>query len=472
MTFVVLALVWLMGIAAVRLAMPAPFGWSLQNGLVLSAGAGVGVGIASCLYFLVLAMAGPNLVVLASVEGAAVFILVALAAITKPREKVLGFAPGVATPAYLSGLVAAAGAIAVTSYIVAYLTKPHGEWDAWSIWNLRARFLFRGGQFWTDAFSTQIPWAHPDYPLLVPATAAMSWMLARGETTLAPGIVAFLFTFGVVGTLIATVGMLRGKTQSFIAGILLLGSASFLLIGTDQYADIPLSFFILTSLALLCLEDQHTASVRFGILAGVTAGLAAWTKNEGDLFVLALLVARAAALTFYSDRSGIARRLGSLVVGLIPPLAVVAFFKFRYAPSNELLSNAPRQVLAHLLDFGRWITVLQGFLIALLRVGGFLIPIVLFLALYWYLIRFKVEPSVRASVATVIIAIGLMLAGDFGVYVLFPNDVAWQVNTSIERILIQVWPAALLAFFLAANVPHLVPAPQQPEKGKTKRVRK
>jgi len=468
MSVAILALVWLMGISAARILMPAPYNWSLQSGLLLSAGAGLGIGIASSLYFLVLALAGPNLIVLASVEGAVLIVLVAFAVLVKPAAA-LHFAPGQPAPTYLTALVIAAAAIAVISSILAYMSKPHGEWDAWSIWNLRARFLYRGGQFWKDAFTNQIPWTHPDYPLLVPSIVAMTWTLARAESTAAPGIVAFLFTFAAAGVLISTVGILRGKTQSFLAGILLLGSASFLVIGTDQYADIPLSFYIFTSLALLCLADRNSSSLRLSILAGIAAGFAAWTKNEGQLFIAALILARILALYLYSDRSGLGRRVLSLVAGMIPPLAVVAFFKLRYAPPNDLLSTPPKQALAHLLEFGRWVTVLQGFFIALLRIGGFLIPVILFLALYWYLIRFKVEETLRTSVATVILALALMLAGDFAIYVLFPNDVAWQVNTSIERILLQVWPAALLAFFLAVNVPQLVSVAPPAHKPKLKK---
>jgi len=468
MTAVVLALVWLMGIAAVRLMMPAPLRWSLQNAIILSAGAGLGIGIASSLYFVVLALAGPNLVALASVEGAVLVVLVAAGLIVKPRLDPLDFASGPATPGYLTVLFAAAAVIAVIAAIGAYSLKPHGEWDAWSIWNLRARFLFRAGEFWKDAFSSQIAWSHPDYPLLVPAIVAMCWTLAGAETTVAPGIVAFIFTFAAAGTLIATVGILRGKMQSYLAGILLLGSTSFIVIGADQYADVPLSFFILGSLAVLCLEDRNPGDLRLSMLAGLIAGLAAWTKNEGLLFVAALVVARLVALFFYADRSAMGRRVGGIVAGLISPLAVVAFFKLRFAPPNDLLSGPGKQVMAHLFDFGRWVTVIEGFLIALLRVGGFLIPIVLLLALYWYLLRFKVEPGLRVSVATVGFALALMLAGDFSVYVLFPNDVAWQVNTSVERILLQVWPAALLAFFLAVNVPQLVGETQVVHKGKAK----
>ncbi|MEW5796432.1 MAG: hypothetical protein AB1772_08725 [Candidatus Zixiibacteriota bacterium] len=42
----------------------------------------------------------------------------------------------------LWGGVAAAG-LAVCGFVSFALRHPHGLWDAWAIWNLRARFLYR-----------------------------------------------------------------------------------------------------------------------------------------------------------------------------------------------------------------------------------------------------------------------------------------------------------------------------------------
>ena len=33
-----------------------------------------------------------------------------------------------------------------------FAVEPHGDWDAWNIWTMRARFLFRSGQQWRNAF--------------------------------------------------------------------------------------------------------------------------------------------------------------------------------------------------------------------------------------------------------------------------------------------------------------------------------
>ncbi len=60
-------------------------------------------------------------------------------------------------------------AAALYSTVLRCIAHPHGEgWDAFSIWNLHARFLFRGGTAWRDGFTSIIPWSHPDYPLLLP----------------------------------------------------------------------------------------------------------------------------------------------------------------------------------------------------------------------------------------------------------------------------------------------------------------
>src|SRR5262249_25687050 len=45
--------------------------------------------------------------------------------------------------------------------------RPHGDWDAWALWNMYARFLYRGGEHWSD-YIRRLEWnLHSDYPLLV-----------------------------------------------------------------------------------------------------------------------------------------------------------------------------------------------------------------------------------------------------------------------------------------------------------------
>lgn len=153
MTLLYLALVWLIGCGMLRWLFPAPLRWSLHNAFLLFLAAGIGIGIASTLYFLTLASVGPKILVLAAVEGVALILALALGILVKRRGgTLLEWAPGPPTPWYFTAALGVALASAVIMFIVCTLTKPHGEWDAWAIWNMRARFLFRAGEFWRDAF--------------------------------------------------------------------------------------------------------------------------------------------------------------------------------------------------------------------------------------------------------------------------------------------------------------------------------
>jgi hypothetical protein len=460
MIFLYLALAWMIGLGLLRWLFPSPLRWSLQNTLLLALSVGTGIGIASCLYFLTLALLGPKILFFALVEGLALAAALALGILARRRTTVLEWAPGPPTPKYFTAALGVALASAITIFIFCTLSKPHGDWDAWAIWNLRARFLVRAGEFWRDAFSNQIAWSHPDYPLLIPGAIALVWTLAHSESMLASTAVGFLFTFGVVGVFITTLGVLRGKLQSFIAGIVLLCGVSLIVTGANQYADVPVSFFVLATLGLLCLQERYPEDLRFTILAGLTAGFTAWTKNEGTLFLVALIVARAWAIARYGNRTTLIPQFLRLAAGLAAPLAVIIFFKLRFAPANDLLSHQPGQIAAHLTDIGRWITVLEAYVVEPFRIGTFrigsiLAPIILLLGLYWYFLRFKVDPRDRPSVATILGTLAITLAGEFAIYVALPGDPSWQLTTSLERLLLQLWPAGLLAFFLAVNTPQL-----------------
>lgn len=459
-----LAAIWLAGFGLLRWMFPQPLRWSLHNVLLFSLAIGMGAGVASCLYFLALLMAGPSLAVLASAMGAMLVVALAPAVVTRRRGTLLDWAEGPEVPWYLTALLWLAAALAVIMFLGAVAYNSHGEEAAWSIWNLKARFLFRAGAFWREAFVPDLAWSHPDYPLLLPGLVALCWKLCWQETTAAPIAIAFLFALGTAGVLVSTLGVLRGKAYAFLAGTLLLGTASFIALSAALYADVPLSFYILATLAMFCLQDRHPEDSRFSTLAGVMAGFAAWTRNDGMIFAAAVVLARAIALFRLPDRKALGPQLLRVALGLAAPLAVVVFFKLRVAGPSELLSVPASTILKHLADPARWIVMVEGLVVlALFNFGRFLIPIVLALALYWYIVRFRVDTRDRAGQATAGIALGLTFAAQLLVDLLYVDNLPVELSTSLERILLQLWPAGLLLFFLASGPLQLV-TPKRQEK--------
>ena len=47
---------------------------------------------------------------------------------------------------------------------------------------MHARFLFRGGDHWREAFASGLDWSHWDYPLLLPLSIARGWRYMGGES--------------------------------------------------------------------------------------------------------------------------------------------------------------------------------------------------------------------------------------------------------------------------------------------------
>src|ERR1700722_2273334 len=258
------------------------------------------------------------------------------------------------SPAWLNYLLTAAFVVALCSALYAAVTRtlafPHGDgWDAFSIWNLHARYLFRGGANRRDGFTPLLPWSHPDYPLLLPAAVAHFWKYQGRDNAEVPAILGLIFTFSTVGLLFSGLSILRGRLAALLGSTALLATPSFVEQGTSQYADVPLSFFVLASVALLCCHDERPGdssqeSKGLLALAGLACGFAAWTKNEGLLFLCAFVLARAICLLSNRDsaRSWMARirPIVPLLAAIAPALLLIVSFKHFIAPPGDIFSDS------------------------------------------------------------------------------------------------------------------------------------
>lgn len=348
---------------------------------------------------------------------------------------------------------------ALYATVLRALAHPHGDgWDAFAIWNLHARFLFEGGGHWRDGFSTLIPWSHPDYPPLVPAVIAHVWSYIGHDDPIVPAIVSLVFTFATLGLLVSAVATLRGITSAAMAGIALASTPFFIEQGASQYADIPLSFFFLASIALLHLYEQRSATNADGrergllVLLGAATGFAAWTKNEGLLFLLAFLVSQIDQLRMRRRASGklgagSLRDLAVLVLAITPFLVLIAWFKHSIAPPGDLFSDS-ETMLHKILTPGRYWAILQWYAKDFFRFGRWVVPTTaLFAALSWLMPSSRIHRQ-NAAYRSSILTLTLTLCGYFAVYVITPNELYWHLRFSLNRLFLQLWPSTIFLFFL------------------------
>ena len=344
--------------------------------------------------------------------------------------------------------------LAVIGAVGAYQQAPLGDWDAWAIWNLRARTIFHADNDWRQAFSPVF--RHVDYPLLAPCNNARAWSYAGHECPWTPWFLGSLMTFATVGLLSSGVCRLRSRSQGLLAGIVLLGMVPFLQRGALQYADIPLAFFILAAVLLLMLYDaSERRPSGYLALSGLMAGLAAWTKNEGLLFLIVLPAARGAVVWRHAGARQALKEFFCFSAGIWPALAVIGLQKGCLAGSNDLIVGQNWEAtVARLLDPARYWYVAQSLVFNALRIAR---PFAVLLPLCFLLLGITKKGSRGPlGVSTAVAVLTLMLAGYFLVYVTTPCDLHWHLKTSAGRLLLQLWPLCLLILFQRLATPEEV----------------
>src|SRR5262249_15095124 len=227
-------------------------------------------------------------------------------------------------------------------------THLYGIWDAFLEWNLRAKYLAGPDETWIRSFSPQLASVHPDYPLLLSSFIAQLWKFSGGETSpLVPILTAFVFTASVFSLLVSAVAVARGTGSALLAGLVLMTSSSFLMQPMAQYADVPLSFYYLATLVLVFLSGTREGFFHKAVLAaraGAFASFAAWMKNEGLLFFL--LSIGCYWVVSLRRRGGVVQTMAPcwyFLIGAMPGLLVVCYFKAFLAPPNDLAGQTPVQ---------------------------------------------------------------------------------------------------------------------------------
>jgi hypothetical protein len=457
-----LLVAWLVGWLVVAAAWPASGrAWPAATLVRFSVALGLGVGLSSAAFVVAIDIGRPSrtativadLLLLLVVAGTwwlsvrcgrSLPAVVRMAETGGPLDRMLGLG------------VLLLGALFVAIAGLKAIAYPHGESDAWIIWNLKARVMARGGEGWREALA-QLVASHPDYPLLLPGAVARPWTYVSKETWLAPVVAAGAFTTITVTLASAVLWLRRTRRLGLIAAVLLLGSPHLADYGLIQNADVPVAFFILAALGLLALADQLEPRSRTGllVLAGLALGLATWTKNEGILYLVCATAAHAFVTARWHSVRAAAGEVGGLIAGASPLLAILAYHRATMPLGWVLQQQGIDVITRRALDPERYAMIGRALLRGSLDLGGWVVSVVALLILCALAWGVRVEPSDRISASRTALTLALALLGILSVYVVTPLPLEWQLGTSLPRLLTQLWPTVVLLFGLVVQSPSL-----------------
>ena len=185
------------------------------------------------------------------------------------------------------------------------------------------------------------------------------------------------------------------------------------------------------------------------MIAGFTAGLAGWTKNEGLLFIpVAAITLFVVLLLRHWD---LRRHFLPFVLGALAPLVVILLFKLSLTRPNDLIESSNYQTLQGILIPERHIAILKYGLAMLWSFGAWnvnpIIPLFAFVGLR------GVDRNMLRSWGwlTGAIILTMMAAGYYVVYLMTPLDLQYHLKSSLDRLMAQLWPSFLLLLGLAAR---------------------
>ncbi len=435
----------LVGFCAVRAVWTAPRQWSAHDPLRLALSPSVGLGLLSLVYFSIRLVLGQG-------NGVAVSVFAVLALILPAGAwwRGGGATPEIWTrksaPIWLWVLFLIVAGVALTTVLMIVVASPHGEWDAWSIWDMRARFLFRGVEAGAP-FNPLMEWSHLDYPLLVPSAVAGLWAWNGGEAQWLAAVVAISFLGSAFVVVLLALARLRSTTLGLTAGLVLAGTPLLTRNAGALYADVPVAYFFMAAVALglLALEAEEGRPLAF--LAGLHAGMAAWTKNEGLMFCGIFVLSFCLVIRRRSEFMQRFRFLGPALLGMLVVLVFVGHFKFHFAPANDLIAAGKSASMgARVADLSRYTMVFWSIVEGLLTFGDWVVPPVFVMGVWLALQGLRRVES--GAIVWPFVAASLQLFGYLVVYVVGSDRLEWQLQTSVERLLLQIWPLAVFSLML------------------------
>jgi hypothetical protein len=250
--------------------------------------------------------------------------------------------------------------------------------------------------------------------------------------------------------LVGATWAMRGPICAAVAGAGLLVLPPFLRAAASQLADVPLACCYLATVIALALGARGEPGRWFAV-AGLSAGAALWTKNEGLLFfVCALAVLLAMPGWSGPERRDTGRRLGEFAAGAMPFL-IAALAVRSIAVQNELFAGQSAVATWERLTTGaRYGEILRHGAVLSMRMPD-VIGATGFAA---FLGLSGLARDLRPA-APVIGTLALTASGYFALYVVTPYELSWHLDTSADRLIVHLWPSAVFAalLFIRAGQP-------------------
>jgi hypothetical protein len=137
-----------------------------------------------------------------------------------------------------------------------------------------------------------------------------------------------------------------------------------------------------------------------------------------------------------------------LLAGAAPGILLTLWLKFFLAPAVDPLVTQGASGLTRLLDVSRYAQVGEAFFKELLNLGSGVAHPLILLAILFVTLRWQFAAPYRYPSMIAIASLVLVFLSYCATLVVAPYGLTWQLQTSFDRLFLQVWPSVLLILFV------------------------
>jgi len=330
----------------------------------------------------------------------------------------------------------------IAAVMIAILSQqfPFGGWDAWGLYNLKAKFLVFAGNHWTDVARLHSH-TQPSYPLLLPLINTWIFSVFQKDLIQVASMTGVVFCLSCGFLLYAGLATFIKRSVAFLASLLLLTTPSYIFWSTTQYADVLLAYYLLASVILLILLVRMQEQ-RIALLAGLFWGIMPFAKNEGIVLMLLFIIITFGFLLISKSfrPSKPLRLIRSLLFGVALSASPTIIFKIFLAPvTKEVLFN-PFVYKLKYCNIGGFLTTIHFFANTMLSLGWTFI---------WVLIALTAVLSYKKWFFVKELRMLTMIFFGFGLSLLYVYlmtahfDLTWRLECTAIRIVLYLLPSIL-----------------------------
>jgi hypothetical protein len=124
------------------------------------------------------------------------------------------------------------------------------------------------------------------------------------------------------------------------------------------------------------------------------------------------------------------------------------WLKFFLAPTVDPLVTQGLSRLARLGDVNGYRQIASAFFTEMINLGSGVAHPLILMAILAVVLRWQIETRYQTPILIASAGLTLVFLSYCAVYLITPSGGAWILQTSFDRLILQIWPSVLFLFFL------------------------